>query len=57
MALIERLPAAEPTAEPDPRLRVAVIGYGYWGPNLARNIADRAAANRPLWATSPGSRT
>ena len=39
MALIERLPAAEPTAEPDPRLRVAVIGYGYWGPNLARNIA------------------
>ncbi len=23
-----------------PRLRVAVLGYGYWGPNLARNIAQ-----------------
>jgi predicted dehydrogenase len=22
-----------------PRLRVAVLGYGYWGPNLARNVA------------------
>ena len=23
-----------------PRLRVAVLGYGYWGPNLARNVAQ-----------------
>src|SRR3954452_6567258 len=22
-------------------LRVAVIGYGYWGPNLARNVSER----------------
>ncbi len=25
---------------PDP-LRVAVVGYGYWGPNLVRNVLDR----------------
>ncbi len=24
-----------------PPLRMAVVGYGYWGPNLARNIAER----------------
>jgi predicted dehydrogenase len=24
-----------------PRLRVAVVGYGYWGPNLVRNVAER----------------
>lgn len=29
-----RAPAAEPE-----RVRIGVIGYGYWGPNLARNIA------------------
>jgi predicted dehydrogenase len=23
------------------RLRVAVVGYGYWGPNLARNVIER----------------
>jgi predicted dehydrogenase len=23
------------------RLRIAVIGYGYWGPNLVRNVIDR----------------
>ena len=22
-------------------LGVAVVGYGYWGPNLARNVAER----------------
>ena len=22
-------------------LNVAVVGYGYWGPNLTRNIAER----------------
>jgi predicted dehydrogenase len=25
---------------PDP-VRVAVVGYGYWGPNLVRNVAER----------------
>jgi predicted dehydrogenase len=24
-----------------PPLRVAVVGYGYWGPNLVRNVIDR----------------
>jgi predicted dehydrogenase len=23
-----------------PRLRVGILGYGYWGPNLARNVAQ-----------------
>ncbi len=27
--------------DPLPPLRVAVVGYGYWGPNLARNISER----------------
>ena len=42
MALIERLPAATTRTESVRRLRAAVIGYGYWGPNLARNIAAHA---------------
>ena len=25
----------------DGPLRVAVVGYGYWGPNLARNVIER----------------
>jgi predicted dehydrogenase len=29
-----------PDAQPSP-LGVAVVGYGYWGPNLARNVAER----------------
>ena len=28
----------------DPPLRVALIGYGYWGPNLLRNYMDMADA-------------
>src|SRR3954447_8111775 len=28
------------TAQPSP-LRVAVVGYGYWGPNLVRNVIER----------------
>jgi predicted dehydrogenase len=26
-----------------PKLRIAVVGYGYWGPNLARNFTSCAA--------------
>jgi predicted dehydrogenase len=26
---------------PSKQLGVAVVGYGYWGPNLARNVAER----------------
>src|SRR5450759_87617 len=33
-------PAAEPAVEP---VRVGVIGYGYWGPNLVRNFAESPA--------------
>lgn len=29
---------------PDGPIRVAVIGYGYWGPNLVRNFANSGAA-------------
>ena len=25
----------------DTPLRVAVVGYGYWGPNLVRNVIER----------------
>src|SRR3954454_10953278 len=31
-------PAIEPVADP---LRTAVVGYGYWGPNLVRNVIER----------------
>ncbi len=33
-------PAVEPVADP---IRVGVIGYGYWGPNLVRNFAESPA--------------
>lgn len=39
----------QPAAPSSPaRLRVGVIGYGYWGPNLARNIAQ--CPETALWA-------
>jgi predicted dehydrogenase len=25
-------------------IRVAVVGYGYWGPNLARNFSEAPGA-------------
>jgi predicted dehydrogenase len=28
-------------AEPQQPLRVVVVGYGYWGPNLVRNVIER----------------
>jgi predicted dehydrogenase len=34
----------------DDRLRVAVIGFGYWGPHLARNFVDSAGARLQLIA-------
>ena len=35
-----------------PPLKVAVVGYGYWGPNLVRNVIERpgARARRPVRA-------
>ena len=33
-------PAAQPAVQP---VRVGVIGYGYWGPNLVRNFAESQA--------------
>ena len=50
------------------RLRVGVVGYGYWGPNLVRNVIERpeldfaacasatARARRPSRPASPASR-
>lgn len=35
----ERQGADSPTRDPEP-IGVAVVGCGYWGPNLARNVAD-----------------
>jgi predicted dehydrogenase len=29
------------TLEQHPPLRIAVVGYGYWGPNLVRNVIER----------------
>lgn len=42
MVLVQSLSSDDVGAEYGERLRVAVIGYGYWGPNLARNIAAHA---------------
>ncbi|HET9360307.1 MAG TPA: Gfo/Idh/MocA family oxidoreductase, partial [Vicinamibacterales bacterium] len=37
---IARLPAFESTdRRPAAEIRFGVIGYGYWGPNIARNIS------------------
>jgi predicted dehydrogenase len=36
--LVRRLTPADAIVRP---LRVAVIGYGYWGPNLVRNVVER----------------
>ena len=38
--LFDKSPERVPGTEPSP-LGVAVVGYGYWGPNLARNVAER----------------
>ena len=32
-------------------IRVGVIGYGYWGPNIVRNFADLPDA-RVAWVTN-----
>ena len=36
--LVEPATSADAIARP---LRVAVVGYGYWGPNLVRNVIER----------------
>ena len=36
---VRRLVSAD-SIQQDP-LRIAVVGYGYWGPNLARNVIER----------------
>src|SRR5438270_4492914 len=48
---VRLLPDAGPAAIGDgPTLRVGVIGYGYWGPNVVRNFAEVAGAQ--VWAVS-----
>lgn len=32
--------APVPRADPAPPIRVGVVGYGYWGPNLVRNFSE-----------------
>ncbi|HEY1419863.1 MAG TPA: Gfo/Idh/MocA family oxidoreductase [Candidatus Dormibacteraeota bacterium] len=38
--LLEWDPATARRAKATGRIRIGVIGYGYWGPNLVRNFAD-----------------
>lgn len=38
MGSARRVAVADETAPP---IGIAVVGYGYWGPNLARNVAER----------------
>ncbi|MGZ8795565.1 MAG: Gfo/Idh/MocA family protein, partial [Gaiellaceae bacterium] len=33
-------PAVRPAVFPDEPVRVAVVGLGYWGPNLVRNLRE-----------------
>jgi predicted dehydrogenase len=45
------LPIAGPAPVADaPPIRVGVIGYGYWGPNVVRNFAEVTGAQ--VWAVS-----
>lgn len=47
-ATVSRPVLAASYAAEHERLRVGVIGYGYWGPNLARNVATNP--DSVLWA-------
>ncbi len=53
---------AADSAAATPAVRVGVIGYGYWGPNLVRNFADHygsqvlAVADRDAGRLAPVSR-
>jgi predicted dehydrogenase len=38
--IIDRVPAARRTRDEDERVRIAVVGLGYWGPNLVRNLQE-----------------
>src|SRR5688572_13651723 len=44
-SLLDRPLISRSTAFEERPLRVAVIGYGYWGPNLARNVALEATTD------------
>jgi predicted dehydrogenase len=39
--LFDKAQDRRPGPEPNAPLRTAVVGYGYWGPNLARNVSER----------------
>ena len=43
-----RKPSIKPAVFPEQPIRVAVVGFGYWGPNLVRNLRelDRGRARR-----------
>src|ERR1700704_6332039 len=40
VTLREAVPRQRIVKRAAPPLRTAVVGYGYWGPNLARNVAE-----------------
>jgi predicted dehydrogenase len=43
-------PIGTPSPTPAPPVRVGVIGYGYWGPNLVRNFGETPGAQ--VWSVS-----
>src|ERR671922_1286924 len=46
--------AGSAAVAPAPVIRVGIIGYGYWGPNVVRNFAEVAGAQ--VWSISDMSR-
>ena len=48
-------PRPEHPAPPSRLIGTAIVGYGYWGPNLARNVAEcpEPALGGPVRAASP----
>jgi len=41
---VDLLSQPRPRKRPDTLIRIGVIGYGYWGPNLVRNFSELADA-------------
>ena len=40
-ATVSEFPAREHIVPRSAPIGTAIVGYGYWGPNLARNVAER----------------
>lgn len=51
-------PSAVPSPPQEPPIGAAVVGYGYWGPNLARNLDERPELSlRALCDRDPSQRS